>query len=102
MLADTGPVLLIGAGKMGMAMATGWVRAGLPGAALTLVDPQPHVSVSVFAAAHGVRLLSELPMETARVMVLAVKPQIMDDVLDAARAVVGPDTLVISIAAGIS
>lgn len=101
-LANAGPVLLIGAGKMGMAMASGWVRAGLPGAELTLIDPQPHDSVSVFAAAHGARLLGDLPTEMARVVVLAVKPQIMDAVLDAAQAVVGPETLVISIAAGIS
>ena len=102
MLADTGPVLLIGAGKMGMAMAAGWVRAGLPGASLTLVDPQPHGSVADFARQHGATLRTDLPSETPRVVVLAVKPQMMGSVLGMIKPLVGPETLAISIAAGIS
>mgnify|MGYP003137700343 CR=1 FL=1 len=39
---------------------------------------------------------------TRRVVVLAVKPQIMDGVLGMAKPVIGADTLVVSIAAGIS
>ena len=80
-----GTVLLIGAGKMGMAMASGWVRGGLPGPALTLVDPQPHESVSAFADQHGATLRADLPDATPRVVVLAVKPQIMDGVLGMAK-----------------
>ena len=30
-LSTAGSVLLIGAGKMGMAMAAGWMQGGLPG-----------------------------------------------------------------------
>ncbi|WMT89702.1 pyrroline-5-carboxylate reductase [Pelagibacterium sp. H642] len=101
-LADAGAVLLVGAGKMGMAMAAGWVRAGLPGASLTLVDPQPHESVAAFAAEHGARLLETVPGETPRVVVLAVKPQMMATVLETVRPAVGADTLVLSVAAGIS
>ncbi|MEQ8447836.1 MAG: pyrroline-5-carboxylate reductase [Pelagibacterium sp.] len=101
-LSDAGTVLLIGAGKMGMAMASGWVRGGLSGPALTLVDPQPHESVSAFADQHGATLRADLPDATPQVMVLAVKPQIMDGVLGMARPVIGTDTLVVSIAAGIS
>ncbi|WMT86013.1 pyrroline-5-carboxylate reductase [Pelagibacterium sp. 26DY04] len=101
-LADAGSVLLVGAGKMGMAMAAGWVRAGLPGASLTLVDPQPHESVAAFAAEHGARLIDTVPGETPHVVVLAVKPQMMATVLEAVRPAVGADTLVLSVAAGIS
>lgn len=101
-LSTAGSVLLIGAGKMGMAMAAGWMRGGLPGPALTLVDPQPHDSVSAFASKHGAVLRTDLPDETPRVVVLAVKPQIMDGVLGVARPLVGTETLVVSIAAGIS
>ena len=101
-LSNAGPVLLVGAGKMGMAMAAGWVRAGLPGASLTLVDPGPHESVSAFATEHGARLADAVPGDTPRVVVLAVKPQVMASVLDMVRPVVGADTLVLSVAAGIS
>jgi len=101
-LPDAGAVLLIGAGKMGMAMASGWVRGGLPGSALTLVDPQPHEGVSAFADQHGATLRADLPDATPRVVVLAVKPQIMDGVLGMAKPVIGAHTLVVSSAAGIS
>lgn len=101
-LASVGSVLLVGAGKMGMAMAAGWVRGGLPGNSLTLVDPQPHDSVRQFASEHGARLRAELPVESPRVIILAVKPQVMASVLEMVKPVVGPQTLVVSVAAGIS
>ncbi len=101
-LSHSGPVLLIGAGKMGMAMAAGWVKAGLKGADLTLVDPQPHESVTVFAAANGATVRADLPSAAPRVIVLAVKPQVMESVLPLVRPITGADTLVVSIAAGIS
>lgn len=101
-LNNAGSVLLVGAGKMGMAMASGWIKAGLPGASLTLVDPAPHDSVTEFAATTGASLRRDLPSEPPRVIILAVKPQVMDAVLAATRHVIGPDTLVLSIAAGIS
>lgn len=101
-LETAGPVLLVGAGQMGMAMAAGWIKAGLPGSTLTLVDPTPHDSVIQFAAETGATLERELPGGHPRVIVLAVKPQVMDAVLIACRDVIGPETLVLSIAAGIS
>lgn len=101
-LKTAGSILLVGAGKMGTAMAAGWIKAGLPGAALTLVDPAPHGSVVNFATQTGATLRRDLPTEPPRVIVLAVKPQVMDAVLAASRHVVGPETLVLSIAAGIS
>lgn len=87
---------------MGMAMAQGWVKAGLPGAALTLVDPQPHETVSAFAARTGAGLRADLPDETPRVIVLAVKPQALPSVLAVLKPIVGRETLIVSIAAGIS
>ncbi|SDG49923.1 pyrroline-5-carboxylate reductase [Pelagibacterium luteolum] len=101
-LSTVGSVLLVGAGKMGMAMASGWIRAGLPGASLTLVDPQPHESVGAFAEAHGAILRADLPSDAPEVIVLAVKPQVMGAVLSVVKPIVGSETLVVSIAAGIS
>ena len=36
---DIGPVVLVGAGKMGLALARGWIAGGLPPDRLVLVDP---------------------------------------------------------------
>lgn len=99
---EAGSVLLVGAGKMGMAMARGWMAAGLAPLALTLVDPKPFPEVVAETARWGVTLASRLPATPPRVVVLAVKPQVMTEVLAEVRSVCGPDTLVVSVAAGIS
>ena len=99
---EAGSVLLVGAGKMGMAMARGWIAAGLAPEALTLVDPTPFPEVAAEAARWGARLSSAVPAATPRVVVLAVKPQNMAQVLTQVRPACGRDTLVLSIAAGIS
>lgn len=101
-LSELGPVVLVGAGKMGTAMARGWLKAGLRPASLILVDPNPADAVVDFAGQYGLLLVSALPDDPAAVLVLAVKPQIMAEVLPAARASIAADTLVLSIAAGIA
>lgn len=101
-LSDAGSVVLVGAGKMGMAMAIGWIKAGLPGRNLFLVDPAPHESVVAFANESGASLGNTLPAESPRVVVLAVKPQVMGEVLASVKPIVDAQTLVLSIAAGVS
>lgn len=97
----TGPVTLVGAGKMGMALAQGWISAGLTGKDLVLVDPQPQDATRAFADACGARLLGELDSTRPGILVLAVKPQIMGAVLEAVKVSVNSETLIISIAAGV-
>lgn len=99
---DIGPVVLVGAGKMGLAMAHGWIAGGLPTDQLVLVDPKPGEATVAFAQQHDIRLLDSPIGILTHVMVLAVKPQIMRQVLLEVAPAVGPHTLVISIAAGIS
>ena len=101
-LRDIGPVVLIGAGKMGLALARGWVAGGLPPDRLVLVDPSPGEPAQAFAQQTGVRLLKVAEGVLTHVLVLAVKPQNMIPVLQQVRPVVGKHTLVLSIAAGIS
>lgn len=86
---------------MGTAMAGGWLAKGLPPHGLTMVDPSPAQPVIEFARKHSVQIADTVPQEPARVVVLAVKPQVMGDVMGDAAMAVGPDTLVVSIAAGI-
>ncbi|SFZ81375.1 pyrroline-5-carboxylate reductase [Devosia enhydra] len=101
-LSEIGPVVLVGAGKMGLAMARGWLSGGLPASQLVLVDPQPAEVTRQFAEEFGVRLLPSAIGVLTHVLVLAVKPQVMHAVLSEIAPVVGRHTLVLSVAAGIS
>ncbi|MGB3026464.1 pyrroline-5-carboxylate reductase [Paradevosia shaoguanensis] len=101
-LDNIGPVVLAGAGKMGLALARGWIAAGLKPSNLVLVDPNPGEHTITFAIKTGARLVPSAEGVSPRVLVLAVKPQIIGDVMAQLRPVVGAETLVVSIAAGIS
>ncbi len=101
-LKDIGPVVLIGAGKMGLAMARGWIAGGLPPDRLVLVDPFAGEPAKAFASETGVRLQKSADGVLVHVLVLAVKPQNMLPVLQQVLPAVGKHTLVLSIAAGIS
>lgn len=100
-LADAGPVVLVGAGKMGLALARGWIAGGLPPGSLVLVDPMPSEAAQSFASETGVRLVDSAEGVLVAVLVLAVKPQVMGQVLAELRPMVGGHTLAISIAAGV-
>ncbi len=102
MLAEVGPVVLVGAGKMGMAMADGWLEAGLSPDRLILVDPNPSSAVRNKASTVGLTIYQAVPDKHAQVIVLAVKPQVADAVLSSVKPSVGPDTVLISVMAGIS
>lgn len=101
-LSDIGPVVLVGAGKMGIALARGWLAGGLKPQNLVLVDPFANEATKSFAKSAGVRLTDSTNGILVHVLVLAVKPQSMAQVLKEVRPSVGAHTLVLSIAAGIS
>ena len=100
-LRSIGPVMLVGAGKMGVALARGWLDAGLPPTNLILVDPVPGDAALALADDYGLMLNSDASGLLPNVLVLAVKPQIIDAVMASLVPIVGPNTLAISIAAGI-
>lgn len=94
--------VLIGAGRMGSAMARGWVQdlaaAGLD--QLDVVEPSPDNDVRD-AASHGVIALNGQP-RIADIAVLAIKPQAFDAAIASIKPWIGPDTLVVSIMAGVT
>lgn len=97
-----GPLILVGAGKMGGAMLTGWLADGLDPKSVTVLDPAPSAAIQTLADKQGLKLAGDtaaLPQD-ASVMVLAVKPQIMDEVLAVVKEAVSERTVVLSIAAG--
>lgn len=95
------PLALIGAGKMGGAMLEGWVKRGADPRSIVVVDPKPAPDMSDFLSRHGIA--HETPLSSSRkpgILMLAIKPQLMEKVLPALAPSVLPDTLVLSIAAG--
>ncbi len=95
------PVVLVGAGNMGGAMLSGWLKSGVPGSAVVVVDPGPSPAmVSTIADAGATHVTSAPANLKAGVLFLAVKPQVMEAVLPTVRGVVGPQTVVVSVAAG--
>jgi pyrroline-5-carboxylate reductase len=100
-LSLAGPLLLVGAGKMGGALLEGWLRQGLDPAIIFVQDPAPSAQVEALAERHGVvaGTAPDLPAEPA-VIVLAVKPQLTDKLLPEVEPLLGESTVVLSIAAG--
>lgn len=89
---------LVGAGRMGAALARGWLKAKTK-RNLVILEPKPSEEVQGWAEA-GLVQLNPQP-KPATTLVLAVKPQQFAAIADAAAAYVGPKTLVISIMAGV-
>ena len=98
------PLVLVGCGNMGQAMVRGWLTAGLDPAALIIIDPASGVDdLPEFIGATFMATGADLPPETtARLIVLAVKPQAMNAVLASVAVVVGACTIVVSVAAGVT
>lgn len=93
-------LLLVGAGKMGGALLEGWLRVGLPAARIAVLEPAPSEALRRLRAEAGFALNPSRPPEPAEVVVLAVKPQSLDETAPALVPLVGPDTLLVSILAG--
>lgn len=94
-----GPMLLVGAGKMGGALLQGWLRLGLDPSLIYVVDPQPTAEMKADLDKRGI-VLNPTSMAAPNVVLLAIKPQILSAVLKAIALHVEKDTLVISILAG--
>lgn len=100
-LRDAAPLVLVGAGKMGGAMLAGWLDRGLPSDGVVVIEPHPSAELLALLAARGVRHETAAPAGLqARVMVVAVKPQVLDAVLPPLRPLIGPPTVVVSVVAG--
>jgi pyrroline-5-carboxylate reductase len=97
-----GPLLLVGCGKMGGAMLAGWLERGLDQAETHVIEPnKAALGALANEGLHHHVDFSSLPAKlNPRVVVLAVKPQMMASSLPGCRRFVGPGTLFLSIAAG--
>jgi pyrroline-5-carboxylate reductase len=95
------PLILVGAGKMGSALLKGWLTQGLNPGAVVVIDPSPPEDGASLLKDAGIAAARTPPDGvSAEVVVVAVKPQIIADVLPTLRPLVASDTVVLSIAAG--
>jgi pyrroline-5-carboxylate reductase len=96
-----GPVLLVGAGKMGGAMLEGWLASGLPRPDVLVQEPHPAPEFTRWCEERDISLgARQRPARAPSVIVVAVKPQAMADVFPEVATLAGPKTITLSIAAG--
>ncbi len=95
--AEAHSIFLVGAGRMGGALLRGWLAAGFPPRSLAVAEPTPSPEIAALLKENAI---AGEPQAAPDLMVLAVKPQIMNEVLARIAALAGPQTAVLSIAAG--
>lgn len=94
-------LVLVGAGKMGAALLDGWLKSGLDPVSVTILDPRPSPEIERFAAERGMALNPPyVGMRAPEVLVLAIKPQMLDEAAPQLATIAGSETLVLSILAG--
>lgn len=100
-LALSGSLVLVGAGKMGGAMLEGWLAAGADPAQVIVFDPKPSAEIEMLLGKHRIRINPDIATVTnAEVVVIAVKPQIMEAVLPGVTPLRRSKPLILSVAAG--
>ncbi|MFC7292002.1 pyrroline-5-carboxylate reductase [Hirschia litorea] len=96
-------VTLIGGGRMGIAMAKGWLcdldAAGVE--TVNIIDPSPSDALRELCAKKGA-VLNPTEIAPVDVLILAVKPQVFSKVASDAAKWVNETTLVVSVMAGIT
>jgi pyrroline-5-carboxylate reductase len=97
----TGPLLLIGAGKMGGALLEGWLKQGLDPTMVFVQDVVLSEPMRAFARDHGI-VANDAPVLPAppAVIVIAVKPDVTESLLQDVEPMLGEGTVILSIAAG--
>ena len=92
-------LILVGAGKMGGSMLEGWLRVGMRPEGVAIIDPHASAEMTRLCSERGIALNPKSP-SAPDVLVLAVKPQMLDEAAAPLNALIGPQTLVVSILAG--
>ena len=88
-------LVLLGCGKMGSAMLSGWLARGLSPSSVSVLDPYP----SDWLNDTGVNINQPL-QDTPKVVLVAVKPQMMSEALPSLQGMGNGETVFISVAAG--
>jgi len=96
-------ILFVGCGRMGGALSEGLLKNNFPADKMLIIEPSLHES-NHYQKDYGVQVVDgpeHIPTSfKPDVILLAVKPQIIYDILPQYKPLLNSDTLVISIAAG--
>ncbi len=96
----SGLLVLVGAGKMGGALLDGWLRFGLDPTKVAVIEPSPSPQISALAD-RGVRLNPNARgLTDVAAIVIAVKPQVAAQVMQAVAPMLAASTVIVSIMAG--
>ena len=97
-----GTIVLVGAGKMGGAMLSGWLAQGLDAARVAVIEPHPSGEITALSS-KGIRL-NPSPKDIGAVatLVVALKPQTFGEAGPGLKPFAGSSALVVSIMAGIT
>jgi len=94
-------IILVGAGNMGGALIGGWLANGVGSSQITIIDPGPVATMADMIAKKGFTHKTDADgIEPPDVLVIAVKPQVMGEVLQSVSHLAGENTVTISVAAG--
>ncbi|NKD85474.1 pyrroline-5-carboxylate reductase [Haematospirillum jordaniae] len=106
MLSPLKPVVLFGCGNMGRAMLSGWLRNGFDPGHILVIARRGHADLpegTQHPALRVVQNVGDLPRTLkASAVVFAVKPRTLAGVMGSCRFLVNPETVFLSVAAGIS
>jgi len=91
-------LLLAGAGKMGGALLRAWLDRGYDPRKIDVIEPHPSPELIELAQAKGFALRA--PSRPPGILVLAIKPQALDEAAASLASFASPNTLVVSILAG--
>jgi pyrroline-5-carboxylate reductase len=97
-----GDLILAGAGNMGGALLGGWLERGLDPKRILVQDPGPPPRIAALLAKYGIEAQAAIspPSTPPAVVLMAVKPQDMERVFPPLARLTGPNTVVLSVAAG--
>jgi pyrroline-5-carboxylate reductase len=94
-------ILLIGAGRMGGALLSGWAQRKI--GPIIVVEPSPSAALKALARHHNIALFARgdrIDSVRARACIVALKPQVLKDEAKLLRPIAESGALMISIAAG--
>lgn len=96
-----GTLVLAGAGNMGGALLAGWLEQGLDPKRVVVQDPTPNPAIAALLAKNGIASVARVELTAPpAVLLMAVKPQVMEEVFPPLAKLAGPQTVVLSVAAG--
>lgn len=95
------PIVLVGAGNMGGAILRGWIESKVDPTNIFVSDPGLSADFKTYLDRYSIRYGAAMPEGMkASVLMIAIKPQMMENVLPSLINGTDDDTLIVSIAAG--